>query len=191
MLHAMREQFDTVSFYSMSMLVPGMIVYYLKPYTLGLDQDDQGCGTAKVGGRRFDARVHLKGRFGIIVDKHMQSLNVAEIYSFGKKGLSSKKPGLWREYVGLRTGDHEHVHKYSPHGALEVAKSTCEIIPESTVHLVTDKISLSNQIILAGYITTDSLQRLKTLIREVEKVAEALATQELANALVAQYLTAE
>ncbi|KAF2242307.1 hypothetical protein BU26DRAFT_570989 [Trematosphaeria pertusa] len=168
MLRYMYERFNAVSFYSIGMIEPGMIVYYLEPYTLGLDQNNQGCGTATVGGTRFEARVHLKGRFAIVVEKYAQHLKVAEILTFGHKGLQSKPPKVWPEYVGLRAVEHKNWSNPSPNKALEVGYSCCEILPQSSAHLVTDKVALSNQILCAGYVTHDSLHRLRALIRKTE-----------------------
>jgi hypothetical protein len=167
-LRHMWEKFDTVSCYSLGMLELGMIIYYLEPYALGLDQKSQGCGTATVGGRRFEARVHLKGRFGIVVDKYAQSLKVAEIYTFGGQGLGTKNPKTWHEYVGLRDAEVKDFYNTSPHKALEVANSCCEIPPTSSVHLVTGKVTLNSQILCAGRITPDSLDRLRIMIRNME-----------------------
>jgi hypothetical protein len=168
MLHYMYERYDTVSCYSMGLLEAGMIIYYLEPYTLGLDQRDQGCGTAVVGENRYRARVHLKGRFGIIVNKYSHSLKVAQVYSFGDKGLESKNPKMWDEYVGVRDVDAPDFHTVSKKAPLEVRHSCCEILPTSSAHLVTSKISLSNQILCAGRITTDSLERLRVMVKEVD-----------------------
>ena len=169
MLHHMWERYDTVSVYSLGMLEPGTIIYYLEPYTLGLLQADQGWGTAAVGGPGCTARVHLKGRFGIVLNVFSQHLKVAEMATFGGKGLAqAKAQRCWHEYVGIRSVDQKNYLNPSPNRALEVGFSCCRIDPKASVHLLTDKISLGSQVLIAGNITSDSLARLQTMVKKLE-----------------------
>lgn len=169
MLHYMYERFDTVTVYSQAMLEPGDIIYYLRPFTLGLHQNDHGKYVAEVGDSLCTARMKMKGRFGIVVSVFGQCIKVVELTTFDHQGLAATKPQhLWPEYVGLRQHwDKGYLHP-APNKALEVGYSCCDIHPDTSVHLITDKISLSNQIMIAGHITSDSLARLRTMIKRVE-----------------------
>ncbi|KAF2638673.1 hypothetical protein P280DRAFT_520121 [Massarina eburnea CBS 473.64] len=171
MLRKMYSQFDCVSFCSMGLLEAGMIVYYLAPYTLGLDQASQGEGTATIGRHNFSTRVHLKGRFGIVVDKYTQALTVAEVFTFGGKGLQSKPRRVHAEYVGLQCASDKEFYNPSPYPPLEVAESACDMSKDMSVHLVTDKIGLSHQILFAGRVTSSSLRNLRDLIKKTEEAA--------------------
>ena len=165
MVDHMYKRYDTVSCFSMGLLEPGMMIYYLESYTVGSDRVDQECGTVRVGGNRFDARVRMKGRFGIVVKKYEQFLQVAQMYTFGNRGLGSKPPKSWNEYVEVRTVDNLDDHSWSDNKPLEIAQSCCDILPTSWAHLVTNKVSLSDQILCAGSITPDSLERMRDMIK--------------------------
>jgi hypothetical protein len=165
MLHHMYNHYNTVSFFSMGLLEPGMIIYYLSPFTLGRHQNNvQGCGIAQVRAARFQ----LKGRFGIVVNKFGEHLKVAEVYTFNGKGLHLAKPqAVWDEYVGLRCADDKNFHTVSKKTPLEVGQACCDILPTSSAHLLTSKVTLSDQIMLTGRITVDSLERLRTMVKEM------------------------
>ncbi|KAF2870243.1 hypothetical protein BDV95DRAFT_608245 [Massariosphaeria phaeospora] len=168
MLSHMYEVYDTVTAYSIGMLPPGTIIYYLKPFTLGLDQDDMGWGTARAGPPGSTARVHLKGRFGVVVNRYSQHLKVAETYTFRGKGLKEAKPyWCWDEYIGFQFPEETPDLEDSTERPLEVASTCCDWDPKSVVHLLTDTISLSSQIMIAGSITSDSLARLRTMIAKL------------------------
>ncbi|KAF2794158.1 hypothetical protein K505DRAFT_374813 [Melanomma pulvis-pyrius CBS 109.77] len=167
MLRYMYERYDTVSCYSLGMLEEGAIIYYLEPFVIGLDQAHGGRGTAKVGGRDCTARVHLKGRFGIVLGTYGQHVKVLESATFKGQGLGKvKHQRLWHEYVGIHaTGG--YTSNPSPNKALEIGFSCCALDPESSIHLAPSKISLSNQILIAGNITSDSLARLRTMVKRM------------------------
>lgn len=169
MLRYMYERFDTVTCYSYGLIDLGMIIYYLSPYTLALDDPTEGSGTSTVGGPRFHARVHMEGRFGIVVGKYANSIKVAQMYTFSKRGLQSKPEKVWHEYVGLRAADHSDFYNPSPNKPLEVANSVCDMDLLTSVHLVTDRVTLSQQILFAGAITFHSRKRLRIMIRKLEK----------------------
>jgi hypothetical protein len=165
MLQYMYNKYDTVSFFSVGLIETGMIIYYLSPYTLGRHQSNvQGSGIANVRA----ARMQMKGRFGIVVSKHAESLKVTEVYTFQGKGLQSKTQKDWNEYVGLRCADDKNFYTISKNKPLEVGQAVCEILPTSSAHLVTTKITLSSQIMMAGWITADSLERLQTMVKEMD-----------------------
>lgn len=169
MLLHMFDCYDTVTAYSLGMLPPGTIIYYLEPYTLGFDQKTSGGLTAEIGpGGSNTAMVQMKGRFGIVVDRYSQSLKVAESYTFGGRGLAEKQRRIWSEYVGLQLPNSPWVENPSDNPPLEVATTVCNFDPKSSIHLVTNKVSLSSQILIAGRITQEALKGLRNLIKETD-----------------------
>jgi hypothetical protein len=166
----MYERYNTVSVYSINMLKPGDIIYYLGPFVLDPDDKAHGWNVANVGGPECTARIKNKGRYAIVLSTYTTSVKVAEMTTFNHKGLQSKPTKVWPEYVGLRDVDekdyyHPSEHKNKP---LDVAWTACPMVPGTSVHLVTDKISLSSRIMIAGRITPDSLPRLSKMIKAVE-----------------------
>jgi hypothetical protein len=172
MLQRMHAKFDTMSFCSMGLVEPGMIIYYNAPYILGFDQEGTP-GSAYCGGDRFSVKVECKGRFAVVVDKFVNShsFSVAQSYTFNKQGLQSKPRRMHADYVGLQSAEVRDFWSPSPHQTLEVAESVIDIDPMSSVHLMTEQISLSNHILYAGRVTDRSLDRLRALIKETETAA--------------------
>lgn len=167
LLEHMSDKYDTVTAYSMGLIEPGDIVYYLRPFTLGLHQTSP---TAVFGGSsRSTARMAIKGRFGIVISKFGEHLKVVDCYTFGRRGLArAKARHLWGEYVGIREAYSNGYRHPSPNEPLEIGYTCCEFSSLSSVHLVTEKISLSNGIMIAGNITSDSLSRLRAMVRKLE-----------------------
>jgi hypothetical protein len=169
MLRHMYERYNWVTVYSMGMLDIGDIVYYLCPFTVGLHQDVEGYNVASIGGPDCTARVQLKGRFGIVVSKSFQNIKVAQMYTFNGKGLAQAKPQhMWREYVGIRETGVRNYQNPSPHKELEVGKTCVDIDANTSVYLITDKISLTSQSMISGRITDESLKRLRRMISKVD-----------------------
>jgi hypothetical protein len=171
MLRFMYVTYNTVAVYSLNLLRAGDIIYYLEAFPIGLHQRVEGKNAAYVGGRDCNAAVKLKGRFAIVLDVFGQHVKVAELATFNNKGLAvAKSQKYWHEYAGIRSSD--DVNYQHPSQAinkpLEVGFSCCEIPKTTSVHLITSRISLSNQIMIAGNITSDSLGRLRTSIRKLE-----------------------
>ncbi|KAF2657705.1 hypothetical protein K491DRAFT_315350 [Lophiostoma macrostomum CBS 122681] len=171
MLRHMHITYDSVAVWSLGLLRAGDIIYYLEAFPLGLHQPVQGNYAAHVGGRDCSAAVKLKGRFAIVLDVFGQHAKVAELNTFGNDGLAVAKPQrFWYEYVGIKcSDDRDYQHpSQATTKPLEVGFSCCEIRKTTSVHLITSRISLGNQIMIAGNITSDSLGRLRTAIKKLE-----------------------
>lgn len=172
MLRHMYERFDCVSVYSLAMLEPGDIIYYLSPYVLGLHQKDSGYYVKQVGPSNCTARMKMKGRFGIVVAKYKRVVKVAEMTTFNRQGLAAAlTQDMWDEYCGIREFDsktnyyHPSMPKRQP---LEVRSSVCEIHEMTSVHLVTNQINECNQIMIAGRLVNASLEKLREMIQDTE-----------------------
>jgi hypothetical protein len=165
MMKYMRKIYNTVSCYSLGLLPAGTIVYYLSPFILGLDQEDVRYNSTIIDG----ARVHIKGRFGIVLDTYEQHVKIVEMSTFGGRGLIKGKPQtVWHEYVEVRESKDSYNLNAGPNGVLKVEWSCCAIRPESTVHVLPNKIGLNSQILIAGRITSGSLVRLGDLVRALD-----------------------
>jgi hypothetical protein len=170
MLRHMYQRYDTVSVYSLALLEPGDIVYYLQAFPMGQEQNGQGDYVAYVGGPDCTARIKCKGRFGIVVAKHTQRVTVAPVYTFGGRGIAKAKPQwCWKEYVGLRETGQKDCNHPGPNGEpLEAGWSCTDISEDASVCLLTEKIGLNDQIMISGRLTETSLKRLCELIRKVD-----------------------
>lgn len=164
LLHHMYDRYDTVTCFSMHLLQPGDIIYYIEPFVLGSDQEIEGETALVLGGSRFAAAVKVKGRFGIVTKLFSRALSVAPIYTFNGAGLASKNPLIHREYVDLFAEGHFDDETVSPHKPLEVGKAFCEMKPRAAVHLITTSLTLTSQVLIAGSIRSKSLDRLCDLI---------------------------
>ncbi|KAF2279145.1 uncharacterized protein EI97DRAFT_440607 [Westerdykella ornata] len=162
----MHNRYDTVTAYSMGMIEHGQIVFYMEAFPLGLGQGDTA---ANVFGGKSTAKAMYKHRYGIVVGKHAQCLKVVQMYTFQGRGLAAKSEKCRREYVGLRKDKCDDSVHASPHQKLDVDFCVSCLLDQTSVHLVTDKIHLSNHIMIAGRITMESLTRLRRLVRKVEE----------------------
>ncbi|KAF2009739.1 hypothetical protein BU24DRAFT_468089 [Aaosphaeria arxii CBS 175.79] len=165
-LNHMWDSFHTITVYCMGMLEPGDIIYYLRPFTVHHDRVSNSTVRSRSGST---ALMQMKGRFGIVVSKFSEHIKVADATTFGHRGIEkAKSRAVFHEYVGLVEKDCYDNSQSLVHQPLEI-ESICHPFGSLTsVHLVTEKISISNQIMIAGHITSESLTRLWSLIREVE-----------------------
>jgi len=163
----MVQRYDTVTVYSLHMLTIGTIVYYKRPYMVGV-HDKPDSHTAVVGGEKYNSWVKVKGRFGIVVSKFSNSFTVAEITTFNWKGLSSKPEKTWNEYVQLVPWG-ERVRSFAPYEPLQVEDSFFEVMTESYVHLVPVRVSLTDHVMIAGFISHAQVDRLRWLIECLDK----------------------
>jgi hypothetical protein len=115
-----------------------------------------------LGGARFQAAVQVKGRFGIvtrIVGNH--TLKVAPIYTFNGEGMASKPPSVRAEYMELGRPGRFTWAWTKPNISPVIEEEFCPMKPGAAVHMVTSKVSLSSQILIAGSITAESLESLR------------------------------
>jgi len=168
LLHHMFNHYDTVTCYSVHLLQPGHIIYYIDPFVVGFDQEVEDESVDVLGGSRFQAAVRTKGRFAIVTRIIGRTLKVVPVYTFNGTGLASKPPSVHREYVDLHDQNHWQFDRVSPHQPLEVGKAFCKMKPEAAVHLVTNSITLSSQILIAGTVRSESLERLREYIALTE-----------------------
>ncbi|KAF2258144.1 hypothetical protein CC78DRAFT_538040 [Lojkania enalia] len=165
LLHHMKAFYDTVTVYSYELLKPGDIIYYLEAYVVPI----YSAMRKTLVSNHSSAAVNLKGRFAIVVNVYGDSVKVANIYTFGDRGLAeAKSQWLWHEYAGIRSTENDF-YQHPTNEGLEIGYSCCEMKEYSaSVHLVTGKISLSNQIMIGGHITRESLSRLRGMIDKLE-----------------------
>lgn len=163
LLHHMYDRYDTVTCYSLGLLKPGDIIYYIEPFVLGFDQTDEGESKQVLGGSRFQAAVQAKGRFGIVTHTiGRQTLKVAPMYTFNGEGLASKPRSVREEYIELGLQGCKFIWDWTkPNMSPVVEKMFCPLKPGSAAHLVTSKVTLSSQILIAGSITPRSLDMLR------------------------------
>ncbi|KAF1976845.1 hypothetical protein BU23DRAFT_596796 [Bimuria novae-zelandiae CBS 107.79] len=185
LLHHMLDRYDTVSCYSSNLIEEGVLIYCLEPFMVGPNQTVEG--SVRVGCGKFDAKAKAKGRFGIVTRKHEQHIKVANIYTFGDRGLEYKPRRIWKEYAELSAERISNDEPYedgeimeendladadrvvrSPYRSLSVAESFTKAFDKSVVHLMSYPISLTSQILVAGSITPGSLARLRTLIAQMD-----------------------
>ncbi|KAL5386222.1 hypothetical protein DPSP01_004305 [Paraphaeosphaeria sporulosa] len=169
LLHHMHDHYDTVTCYSMGLLKAGDIIYYIEPFVLGFDQMDEGEAIQVLGGTRFQAAVQAKGRFGIVT--HVigrQTLKVAPMYTFNGDGLASKPPSVRDDYIELGLHGEYTWDWTKPNMSPTVEKLFCSLKAGSAVHLVTSRVTLTSQILIAGSITPHSLDLLRSAIVHAE-----------------------
>lgn len=172
LLHHMRDHYDTVTCYSIGLLKPGDIIYYIEPFVLGFDQTDDGEAVEVLGGSRFQAAVQAKGRFGIVTHRiGGRTLKVAPLYTFKGDGMASKPRSLRNEYLELGI-EGDFIWSWTrPNVSPMVEKVFCPFKAGSAVHLVTSRVTLSSQILVAGSITPRSLDTLRESILYAEESA--------------------
>ncbi|KAL1610687.1 hypothetical protein SLS60_002357 [Paraconiothyrium brasiliense] len=168
LLHHMLDRYDTVACYSVHLIEEGDIIYYLDPFIIGLDQEVEGKASDFLGGQRFQAGVKVKGRFGIVTRKIGQTLKVVPISTFNGAGLETKPRSVRNEYVELRDPEHCYSRNESPHEPLEVERAFCDMKQGAAVHLITSRVSLNSQILIAGSITPGSLEKLRNMVYQIE-----------------------
>jgi len=74
----------------------------------------------------------------------------------------------WDDYVGLRDAEIKDFCTVPKKTPSEVVQSYCDIVSTSSVHMVTNKVGLSDQVLCAGRITVDWLECLRVMIKEME-----------------------
>ena len=187
----MLDVYDTVTVYSSRLIEEGALIYFADSFIVGPNRSVMGSFRVH-DGYNSEVKVKVKGRFGIVVRKYGQHLKIAPVYTFNGRGLSSKHRSLWKEYVQLADPrDFESSEEDSeeeseedseeegeireedpdmapPNKPLQVEKAACEIKDTSVAHLLTTTISSSAQIMLAGYITSKALLRLRRMIAKME-----------------------
>lgn len=135
-------------------------------------------------------KVKVKGRFAVLLRKYGQHLKVAPIYTFNGLGLSAKPRGVWREYVQLTDRLTEELPKDDgpeegeireeekkeegdggpkpPNRPLLISKLFCDVKDMAMAHLLTTSVSLSSQIMIAGRISSESLDRLSDMVAKLD-----------------------
>ncbi|KAF2117311.1 hypothetical protein BDV96DRAFT_598225 [Lophiotrema nucula] len=151
MMAMMNEQYDCCTVYSYGLIMPGDIIYYLSAFV-----DEYG-------------QAKTKGRFAVVIDVYDQCAKVVDMYTFNGLGLASAKPQhVWYEYVGLWSPAFENYFHPSREDPLELGWACCEMFDTTSIFLRPGRVTLSDNIMLAGYITKESLSRLRGMIKKVD-----------------------
>ncbi|KAF2439418.1 hypothetical protein P171DRAFT_436089 [Karstenula rhodostoma CBS 690.94] len=173
LLQHMLRKYNTVTCYSVGLLKPGDIIYYIEPFVLGFDQDIEGESASVLGGSRFQAAVQAKGRFGIVTRTiGRRTLKVAPMYTFNGDGLASKPLSIHDEYIELGRPGQFTWGWTKPKISPVIEKEFCLMKPGSAVHLITTKVTLTSQVLMAGSITPSSLEWLRSAIILAEESAD-------------------
>lgn len=109
-----------------------------------------------------------KPRHYIVISRSLYHLNALPLFTFGGKGLISKNPERWREYLGIRYDTDDDYNNLSQYQPIEVAEEDLSFTlrPETSVHLMSTSISMSDVIEIEGKIRNQSLDNLRKAFRD-------------------------